>query len=130
MIEGEYNEEKLPFVHGSTAVREVRFYWDRPGKDPHNNKALKKLSGFAMSHGRQYAPMAGPYLDVIFQGDLDDRFQKRFESLQRTWRGTNGKRTTKPGDELTKAKRDNRAAGVCVQPCHSTMLLTFPVIRN
>jgi hypothetical protein len=71
-----------------------------------------KLTSFAKSHGKEYVAEAGEYLDIIKQGDLEARFITKYQALQKIFRGTTGKKSTKPGGELTKPKRDNRARGV------------------
>jgi hypothetical protein len=106
------DEQDLPLVHGSQDVRQVRLLWNKSRKDPHNHKAIMKISQFAKSHGRDYVSEAASLLGVVTQGDLDQRFFKKYEALQKVWRGTSGRKTTKPGDGLTKNKRDNRARGV------------------
>jgi hypothetical protein len=111
IVGDEFDEDDAPFVHGSTDVRQVRFFWNKPSKDPRNHKAITTIASFAKSHGRDYVPEAGEFLDVIAHGDLLARFVTKYQALQKVYRGTTGKKSTKPG-ELTKNKRDNRARGV------------------
>src|SRR5271170_5869363 len=112
IIGEDFNHSTLPFVQGSTEVRQVRFYWERKYSDPHNHLGITTIASFAKSHGREYVSEAGSLLDTIRLGDLELRMRTKFQSLQKTYRQTTGKKSTKPGGELTQAKRDNRARGV------------------
>ena len=114
VIGDDFDEDELPFVQGSKDVRQVRFLWEKSSKDARNHKAIITLTSFAKSHGREYVSEAGEFLDVVRQGDLEARFVTKYQSLQKIFRGTSGKKSTKPGDGMSKNKRDNRARGVCL----------------
>ena len=112
VIRGDFDGNAIPFVQGSNEIRQVRYFWNKPHKGPHNHKAIMTLASFAKSHGREYISEAGEYLDVIKQGDLESRFITKYQALQKIFRGTTGKKSTKPGGELTRNKRDNRTCGM------------------
>jgi|ERR1700722_1833361 len=113
-IVGDDSEDDLPFVDGSDNVHQVRFHWDKPSKFPANHTAIMTIVAFTRSHGGNYVSGAAAYLEKIKQGDLEARFVTKYQALQKVYRGTTGKKSTKPGGELTKNKRDNRARGVCL----------------
>ena len=104
--------DDLPFIDGSEDIRQVRLYWDKPYKFPANNSALMTIISFTWSHSSNYVSEAAPYLEKIKQGDLEARFITKYQALQKVYHGTMGKKSTKPGGELTKNKRDNCTRGV------------------
>ena len=123
--------DDLPFVDGSEDVRQVHFHWDKPNKFPANHASIMTIVSFTQSHGSNYVSKAAPYLEKIKQGNLEARFITKYQALQKVFRGTTGKKLTKPGGELSRAMRDNRARGVCLpMPCEGKRL-TCPIhIRN
>lgn len=123
--------DDLPFVDGSEDVRQVRFHWDKPNKFPANHASIMTIVSFTRSHGSNYVSEAAPYLEKIKQGDLEARFITKYQALQKVFRGTTGKKSTKPGGELSRAMRDNRARGVCLPMRYEGNGLTCRIhIRN
>jgi hypothetical protein len=110
-----YDATNLPFVKGSTVLRQVRFYWDKDHKDQNNHDAINKMATYAKSHGGQLCGGSGELLAVILLGDLENRFITKYASLRKVWRATNKDVEVEgsvPKKEMTKSKRDNRARGV------------------
>jgi hypothetical protein len=110
-----YDATNLPFVKGSTVLRQVRFYWDKDHKDQNNHDAINKMATYAKSHGGQLCGGSGELLAVILPGDLENRFVTKYTSLRKVWRATNRDvdvEGSAPKKEMTKSKRDNRARGV------------------
>jgi hypothetical protein len=108
----DFDPEDLPFVDGSDTVRQVRFIWNKNHKDPHNHAAMMTIVAFTSSHGGEYVSEAAAFLALIMRGDLEARFVTKYKALQKVWRGTTGKKSTKPGGELTQTMKANRAKGV------------------
>ncbi|KAK0433881.1 hypothetical protein EV421DRAFT_1741281 [Armillaria borealis] len=110
-----YDESALPNVHGSKEQRQIRLDWKKNSKDTHNHAALRTMSIFAKTQGVFYVSGVKELLDVITQSDLDARFDTKYAALQKVYRGTSGKQSTKraaaPGEALSTTKKNNRAKG-------------------
>ncbi|KAI0044240.1 hypothetical protein FA95DRAFT_1597503 [Auriscalpium vulgare] len=111
VIKPDQNASELPFIQGSTTTRQIRLDWDNPGKSRGNFAALQEMAAFAKAHGGDYVSGAADLLAMVTLEDMTTRFLTKYSALQKVWRGTSGKQSTKPGGELTKTKRDNRAKG-------------------
>lgn len=111
IVEEGYDKERIPLVQNNN-VRQVRFFWDKSHKERNNDDAISTIVSYAKSHGQDYVSDAGPYLNIITHGDLHARFVTKYQALQKIYRGTTGRKSTKPGAGFTKGQRDNRARGV------------------
>lgn len=107
------DEDEIPFVGGTTDIRQVRFQWNKPWKESGNHKNIVRLAGFAKTHGAGYLSTSKPFLEIISQADLEKRFRLKYDALQKTWRGTTRKSAPTEGG-LTLSARDNRARGVSI----------------
>lgn len=95
-------------VEGSNSVRQVRFNWSKTVlQDRQNRDALDMMAAYAVSHGTDYVSEVKDLLAVIELGDMKARMKTKYESLQKTWRGTAGGEKGK-----VSATKDNRARGV------------------
>ncbi|EAU82785.2 hypothetical protein CC1G_10904 [Coprinopsis cinerea okayama7 len=114
--------EELPLLPGSQDVRQVRVYWApqaKRGRDKdidlhkhqHNARVCQVLANHCKEFGETYYPLAGKLLSSIFMCDLEEKFVKKLDRLQRIWKGTDGRQETAPGGNMTRNMFLNRAEG-------------------
>ncbi|KAK7437729.1 hypothetical protein VKT23_018445 [Stygiomarasmius scandens] len=102
----------LPFISGSTTVRQLRFDWNSTARGENKIK-LETMVRFAMDHGAKIVSDCEENLKLAGEVGLFDRFKIKYMDLRRIFKGTAGQRRsgTAEGEGLPKHIRNARATG-------------------